>query len=77
MDVKKGKEEKNQMNISKEEKKAEAIVRMKILGIFPETIQQFETDDKVSISEPPFGAFIGLRVKIWTASGILRRNTML
>ena len=65
------------MNISKEEKKAEAITRMKTLGIFSETIQQFETDDKVSISEPPFGAFIGLRVKIWTASGILRRNTML
>ena len=45
------------MNISKEEKKAEAITRMKTLGIFSETIQQFETDDKVSISEPPFGAF--------------------
>ena len=48
------------MNINKEEKKAEAIVRMKTLGIFPETIQQFETDDKVSISEPPFGAFYWL-----------------
>ena len=48
------------MNISKEEKKAEAIVRMKMLGIFPETIQQFETDDQVSISEPPFGAFYWL-----------------
>ena len=51
------------MNISKEEKKAEAIVRMKTLGIFPETIQQFETDDKVSISEPPFGAFYWLEGK--------------
>lgn len=38
-------------------KKAEAIRRMKMLGVFPETIRQFEEDDKVSISEPPIGAF--------------------
>lgn len=34
-------EEKN-MNISFEEKKTEAINRMKMLGIFPETIKQFK-----------------------------------
>lgn len=45
------------MNINVEEKKAEAISRMKKLGIFPETIKQFAKDGKVSISEPPFGAF--------------------
>lgn len=45
------------MSISKEEKKIEAITRMKSLGIFDATIEQFETMDYVSISEPPFGAF--------------------
>lgn len=45
------------MDISKEEKKVEAIARMKALGIFPETVKQFEAADHVSISEPPFGAF--------------------
>lgn len=44
------------MNISIEEKKAEAIRRMKMLGIYPETIKQFE-DGHVSRSEPPFGAY--------------------
>lgn len=43
--------------ISIEEKKAEAVARMKLLGIFPETIRQFEEDGLVSISEPPMGAF--------------------
>lgn len=45
------------MNISREEKKAEAIARMKALGVFPETIKQFDKEDYVSISEPPVGAF--------------------
>lgn len=45
------------MNISREEKKIEAIERMKRLGIFSETIKQFEQEDLVSISEPPVGAF--------------------
>ena len=44
------------MNISIEEKKAEAIRRMKMLGIFPETIKQFDAG-YVSRSEPPFGAY--------------------
>lgn len=45
------------MNVSREEKKVEAISRMKKLGIFGQTIKQFEKEDYVSISEPPFGAF--------------------
>lgn len=45
------------MNISIEKKKAEAVARMKELGIFDETIRQFENWDMVSLSEPPFGAF--------------------
>ena len=43
--------------ISIEEKRAEAVSRMKKLGIYPETIRQFEQENLVSISEPPFGAF--------------------
>ena len=45
------------MNVSIEEKKAEAVKRMKAIGIFPETIKQFEKQGLVSISEPPVGAF--------------------
>ena len=45
------------MNIDREAKKAEAVERMKALGIFPETVRQFEREDYVSVSEPPFGAF--------------------
>ena len=45
------------MNISIEEKKAEAINRMKVLGIFPETIKQFEREGKISRSDPPVGAY--------------------
>lgn len=45
------------MNVSIEDKKAEAVVRMKLLGIFPETIRQFEKEGYIGISEPPLGAF--------------------
>ncbi len=45
------------MNISIEQKKAEALQRMKKLGIFEETVKQFEKENLVSVSEPPFGAF--------------------
>lgn len=44
------------MNISIERKKAEAIVRMKMLGIIPDAIRQFEQKGLVNRSEPPFGA---------------------
>lgn len=45
------------MNVTREDKKAEAIKRMKALRVFKPTIKQFEDDDYISISEPPFGAF--------------------
>lgn len=38
------------------DKKEEAIKRMKLMGIFDQTIKQFEDEDKVSVSEPPLGA---------------------
>ena len=44
-------------NVSTEEKKIEAIKRMKEIGIYGPTIQQFDEEDKISLSEPPFGAF--------------------
>ena len=43
--------------MTRDEKKAEAIKRMKLADIFPQTIKQFEEDGYVSISEPPVGAF--------------------
>ena len=51
------------VNISREEKKIEAIKRMKMLKIFPGTINQFEKDDLVSISEPPNGHYFLLSDK--------------
>lgn len=44
-------------NVSIEAKKAEALSRMKELGIYSQTIRQFAELNKISISEPPFGAF--------------------
>lgn len=44
--------------VSIERKREEAIKRMKLLKVFPKTIQQFAGKHHyVSISEPPFGAF--------------------
>jgi len=48
------------MKVSMEEKKAEAIKRMKMLKLFPEVIRQFEQDGLVSLSYPPFGAHFWL-----------------
>ena len=45
------------MNISTEKKKVEALDRMKKLGIYGPTIQQFAKSGKISFSEPPVGAF--------------------
>lgn len=42
---------------TREEMKQEAIKRMKALGVYPETIKQFEKENLISISEPPVGAF--------------------
>ena len=45
------------MKIGIEKKKAEAVKRMKALGIFPQTIKWFEEDGLIGISTPPVGAF--------------------
>lgn len=45
------------MKISIEEKKVEAIRRMKKMGVYNETIRQFEKAGLISRSEPPFGVF--------------------
>lgn len=44
------------MTVSMEDKKVEAIRRMKKWGIYPDTIKQFEEDGLVSESAPPLGA---------------------
>lgn len=44
------------MTISREEKKIEAIARMKLWGIYPPIRKQFEKEDIVSESAPPLGA---------------------
>lgn len=44
------------MNISREEKKVEALARMKLWGIYAPIRKQFEKDDLVSESAPPLGA---------------------
>jgi len=43
--------------VSRAEKKIEAVARMKLLEIFPETIKQFEQEDLISFSIAPFGAY--------------------
>lgn len=48
------------INVTREEQKKEAIERMKIMGIFPQTIFQFAQDDYISRAEPPLGAFYWL-----------------
>lgn len=45
------------MNVSLEKKKAEAVERMKQLGLYGPTIKTFKNEGVVSISEPPMGAF--------------------
>lgn len=44
------------MTVSAEEKKIEAIARMKLLGIYQPIVRQFEKENVVSESAPPFGA---------------------
>lgn len=46
--------------ISREEKKAEAIRRMKKMGVYSEAIRQFETEGLVCVSEPPLGGLYWL-----------------
>lgn len=44
------------MTVSAEEKKIEAIARMKLWGIYPPIVKQFEKENIVSESAPPLGA---------------------
>jgi hypothetical protein len=44
------------MNVSRVDKKKEAIKRMEVLDIYSETIRQFEYEGLISYSEPPLGA---------------------
>lgn len=44
------------MNISREEKKNEALARMVSWGIYAPIVRQFQKDDIVSESAPPLGA---------------------
>ena len=48
------------MNITKEEKKKEAIRRMEQLNIIPDAIKQFSNSNTLMISEPPFGGLYWL-----------------
>ena len=48
------------MKVSIEEKRAEAIKRMKAFGFFHEAIELFEADGTPLSSEPPWGAFYAL-----------------
>ena len=57
------------MNISIEEKKVEAIARMKALGIFPQTIKQFEDEGYVSISEQEHNALVYVVIRSYTNIG--------
>ena len=44
------------MSVSRNEMKVEAVMRMEMLHVFPQTISQFKDDGKISMSEPPYGA---------------------
>lgn len=46
--------------MTREEMKKEALKRMKAFDIYPQIIKDFEEDDKISVSEPPHGAWYWL-----------------
>ena len=48
------------MKVSIEEKRAEAIKRMKAFGFFSDTVKLFEKNGTLLSSEPPWGAFYAL-----------------
>lgn len=45
------------MNISREDKKTEAIKRMEVLGLFKPSIKAFKDRDEVQLSEPSGGLY--------------------
>ncbi len=48
------------MEISLDMKKAEAVRRMKMLGVFGQAREKFRRSGKVMVSEPPFGGLYDL-----------------
>ena len=48
------------MNITKEEKKKEAVKRMEQLNIISDAIKQFTNSNTLMVSEPPFGGLYWL-----------------
>ena len=48
------------MNVSREDKKEEAIKRMRAMHVFNDAIKQFAEDDTVMVSEPPLGGLYWL-----------------
>jgi len=58
------------MNINREEKKIEAIVRMNLWGIYGPTIEQFEKENLFSENRLPFGVCFWVKNK--QLSGILK-----
>jgi hypothetical protein len=48
------------MKVSRENKKAEAIKRMKALDVYTEAIKQFKNEDIIMVSEPPLGGLYWL-----------------
>ena len=52
------------MNVSMEEKKLEAICRMKKLHIWSQAIKEFEKHGLVLVTEPPIGAVYELEPEL-------------
>jgi len=48
------------MNISREEKKAEALTRMGMMGYWKQAKESFRRRDRVYVNEPPWGAVYDL-----------------
>lgn len=63
------------MNASIEAKKAEAVERMKLWGIYPPIIKCFEQEGIVSESAPPLGTCSRLEESSLSASENSRKNT--
>lgn len=54
------------MNISVNEKKAEAIKRMKMMHIISDAIKQFKDENQIMVSEPPFGGLYWIEDELQT-----------
>lgn len=52
------------MNVSREEKKVEALNRMKKIGYFGLAKEKFRRSDMIFVNEPPFGAVFDLEPEL-------------